>query len=111
MLLVVLNLAIAVLADIDRSLRLSLGPPELSELQRLIFVAVRAGDPVMALIAVFEGSLNAAVTSDLRRRDHEHLPAGKGAGSRQRQVDRVSFAVDITRIPINLVEVQITRRH
>src|SRR5437867_8145635 len=104
MLLVVLNLAIAVLADIDRSLRFSLGPADLSELQRLIFVAVRAGDPVMTLIAVFEGSLNAAVTSDLRSRDHEHLPSGKRAGSRQRQVDRVSLAVDVAGIGVHLVE-------
>src|SRR5258708_6418828 len=101
MLLVILDLALAMLADVDGFLGFLLGPADLGEFQNLILVAVGARNPVVALIAVFKARFNPAAAGDLRSRDHEHFPPRESTGSRQRQVDGISLAVHVTRIPID----------
>src|SRR5689334_16735587 len=104
MLLVILDLTLAVLADVDSFLGFPVWPTELGEFQNLILVAVGAWNPVVALIAVFKTRFNPAAASDLWSRDHENLAAGERAGSRQRQVNWVAFAIDITWIRVHFIE-------
>ena len=111
MLLVVLDLTFTVLADIDRSLGLALGPADLIKLQRLIFVAARARNPVVALVAVFKARFDPAATGDLRSGDHEHFSPRESTRSGERQVHWVSFTINIPWISIHLVEEQIAGRH
>src|SRR5450631_3705949 len=103
MLLVILDLALAVLADVDGLLGFPLGPADLGEFQNLVFVALRTRDPVVALIAIFKARFNPAAAGDLRSRDHEHFSPRESARSRQRQVYRVAFAIDIAWICIHFI--------
>src|SRR5688572_8139911 len=74
-LLEVLNLAVAVLANVDRFCRLALGPPHLRKPQRLELPTVRTGNPVAPLVALRKRLFDPASPRDFRRRDHEHFPA------------------------------------
>jgi hypothetical protein len=103
MLLVILDLAQAVLADVDRTLGLPFRPADLRELQDLRFVAQRARHPVVALIAVFKARLNAAAAGDLGSGDHEDPAPRERAGAGQRQVDRVAFPIHVARIGVHFV--------
>jgi hypothetical protein len=110
-LLVILDLAQAVLADVDGTLRLPLGPADLRELENLRLVAQRTGHPVVALVAVFKARLDAAAARDLGSRDHEDLAARERAGPSQGQVYWVAFAVHIAGIGVHFIEEQIAGRH
>src|ERR1700733_8110240 len=83
-LLVILDFSLAVLADVDCQLGHALGPADLGELQDLILVAVWAGHPVVALVAVFEARLDTAAAGDLGSGDHEDLPPRERARPSQR---------------------------
>ena len=109
-LLVIFDLALAVLADVDGFFGFALGPADLREFQHLILVAVRARDPVIALIAVFKARFNTAAAGDLRSRDHEHFSPRESARPRQRQVHRVAFTIHIAWICIHFIEEQINGR-
>jgi hypothetical protein len=110
-LLVVLDLALAVLADVDCPLGLPLRPADLRELQDLRLIAEWARHPVVALIAVFETRLDAAPARDLRSGDHEYLAPRERAGASQGQVDRVAFAIHIAGVGVHFVEEQVAGRH
>src|SRR5271156_2849033 len=111
MLLVIVDLALAMLAYVDSFLRVPFGPTDLGELENLILIAAGAWNPVVALIAVLKARFNPAAARDLRRRDHEHFSPRERSGSRQREIDRVAFAVDIAGIRVNLVKEEIAGRH
>src|SRR5579885_2290475 len=111
LLLVVVDLLPAVLANVNRILRFALRPPELRELQYLELAARWARDPVAPLVAFLKRRLDPAQPRDLRRRNQEDLPPRKGSRARRRQVDRVAFAFHIARISVHFVQEQIPRRH
>src|SRR5579872_6945188 len=104
--LVILDLLPTVLAHIRGFVRLALRPPDLRELQNLELAADRARHPVLPPVALLEYRLDPTHAGDLRRRDHEDLPARERPRAGERQVDRIAFAVYIARITVYLIEEQ-----
>src|ERR1019366_832219 len=110
-LLVVANLLAAVLANVNRTLRIALWPPQLRELQGLELTARRTWHPVLPLVALLIRRLDPAHAGDLRCRYQKHFAARECACARHRQRDRVALALHITWVSVHLVEEQISRRH
>ncbi len=104
--------ALAALAVISRSFRLSLRPAQPVELQPLHRPAMGAGHEVAPLVGCVEFSLDPAQPPDRRRRDHEHFaPVREGGGPCLGQRDRIALLVGRGRVGIDLVEEDITRGH
>src|ERR1035438_75996 len=96
LLLVVTNLLAAVLADVNRALRIALWPPQLRELEDLELAARRTRHPVLPLVALLIRRLDPGHAGDLRRRNQKHLAARERPRARHRQRDRVALAFPIT---------------
>jgi len=107
----VLYLALAILTDVHRALRLAFGPANLCKLQRLILIAVRTRYPIVTLVTICEGGFNPTAAGDFRGRNHEYLAPGECACSCQRPVYRVALPVDVAGIGVYLIAKQISRRH
>src|ERR1051326_5437459 len=100
-LLVIVDRRPTAFANVDRFLRLTLRPLELRKLQNLKLSTARAGDEVLALVTILVSPFNAALPADSGSGCHENLPTGESASSRQREIHRIPFAVDITGIGIH----------
>ena len=111
MLLVVANLLAAVLADVNRTLRIALWPPQLRELQDLELAARRTRHPVLPLVALLIRRLDPAHAGDLRCRYQKHFAARERPRARHRQRDRVALALHIAGIGVHFVEEQVPRGH
>ena len=107
----VLYLALAILTDVHRALRLAFGPANLCKLQRLILIAVRTRYPIVTLVTICEGGFNPTAAGDFRGRNHEYLAPGECACSCQRPVYRVALPVDVAGIGVYLIAKQVPRRH
>src|ERR1017187_8573842 len=111
LLLMVANRLAAVFADVNRTLRVALWPPQLREFQYLELAARRTRHPVLPLVALLIRRLDPAHAGDLRCRYQKHFAARECARARHRQRDRVALALHITWVSVHLVEEQISRRH
>ena len=69
------------------------------------------GNEVAALVAGFVFALDGTDASNRWRRYDENLPARKCAGAGLGQGHRAPLTINVDRIPIDLVEKEVTHRH
>src|ERR1035441_1072381 len=111
MLLVVLDLARAMLTNVLGTLGFAPRPAQLRKFESLKLLAMGAWHLIVALVAIFERRLNATRSGNLRGGDHKDFPPRDGSRSGQRDVARVTFPIHVSWISIHLVKEQIARRH
>ena len=111
-LVVLRNGRVTGIAMVCRRLRFALLPAQPFELEPMHLPAMRARHEESALVARLVFAFDSAHATDRGRRDQEDLaPMGEGQRPRLGEPDRVAFLVGRSRIGVDLVEEDVSRRH